>query len=161
MTPLFALWLALLPAPATTPAIPPPSEPAAAQPAQQPEPVAPARPSIPSPSTSTALKGSAGVIPPIVLYQPEPQFTKIAKKQKVSGIATVSLIVDTLGNPLNVHIVKSIADTIDKNKKEQAAAVSLDQAAVDTVKQYKFKPAMMNGNPVAVYLNVQVDFQIY
>ncbi len=47
------------------------------------------------------------------------------------------------------------------DKKHQAAAASLDQTAVDTVKQYKFKPAMKDGKPVAVYLNVEVDFQIY
>jgi protein TonB len=29
------------------------------------------------------------------------------------------------------------------------------------VQQYKFKPAMMNGKPVAVYVNVEVNFQIF
>ena len=33
--------------------------------------------------------------------------------------------------------------------------------AVEAVKQYKFKPAMENGKPVLVELNVEVNFQIF
>ena len=102
-----------------------------------------------------------GVTPPKALYQPEPKFSQLARKQKLSGVATVQLIVDTQGNPANVHIAKSIADTVGKNKKKQAAALSLDQAALDAVKQYKFAPATWHGKPVAVYLNVEVNFQIF
>jgi protein TonB len=63
------------------------------------------------------------------------------------------------GRPENVHITKSIADTVDP--KQQAAALSLNQAVVDAVKKYKFSPAMKDGKPVAVYLNVEVNFQIF
>jgi len=71
----------------------------------------------------------------------------------------VSLIIDTEGNPTNVHISKSMADTVDQKHRE--AALSLDQAALDAVKQYKFTPATLHGKPVAVYLNVEVNFQIF
>jgi protein TonB len=37
----------------------------------------------------------------------------------------------------------------------------MNQSAVDAVKQYKFKPAMENGRPVSVYLNVEVNFEIF
>ena len=156
MTHLFILWLALFAAPAANPAIPPPNEPPTAQSA----PTTPTNQVSPTSNTnaSPTLKVGDGVTAPKIVYQPEPKFTKIARKQKVSGVATVSIIVDTEGNPRNVHIIRSIADSVDK--KHQAAAVSLDQAAVDAVKQYKFKPAMQDGKPVAVYLNVEVNFQI-
>jgi protein TonB len=36
--------------------------------------------------------------------------------------------------------------------------MGLDMNAVEAVRQYRFKPAMQNGKPVAVYLNVQVHF---
>jgi len=39
--------------------------------------------------------------------------------------------------------------------------MGLDEKAVEAVKQYKFKPAMEDGKPVLVELNVQVDFQIF
>jgi TonB family protein len=156
MTHLFILWLALFAAPAANPAIPPPNEPPTAQSA----PTTPTNQVSPTSNTnaSPTLKVGDGVTAPKIVYQPEPKFTKIARKQKVSGVATVSIIVDTEGNPRNVHIIRSIADNVDK--KHQAAAVSLDQAAIDAVKQYKFTPATLHGKPVPVYLNVEVNFQI-
>ena len=39
--------------------------------------------------------------------------------------------------------------------------MGLDAKAVEAVKQYKFKPAMENGKPVPVPLNVEVNFQIF
>jgi protein TonB len=157
MTHIFVLCFALFAAPAANPAIPPPNEPPTAQSA----PTTPTNQVSPTSNTnaSPTLKVGDGVTPPKILYQPEPQFSKLARKQKVSGVATVSIIVDTEGNPRNVHIIRSIADNVDK--KHQAAAVSLDQAAIDAVKQYKFTPATLHGKPVAVYLNVEVNFQIF
>ena len=37
----------------------------------------------------------------------------------------------------------------------------LDENAVAAVKQYRFKPATENGKAVAVYLNVEVNFEIF
>ena len=36
-----------------------------------------------------------------------------------------------------------------------------DEKALEAVRQYKFKPAMENGKPVLVELNVEVNFQIF
>jgi len=44
----------------------------------------------------------------VVIYQPEPEFTKEAKKAKVQGVVTVSLVVDEHGQPQNVHIVRGM-----------------------------------------------------
>jgi protein TonB len=161
MTHLFVLWFALFAAQATTPATPPPSEAPATQPTQQPAlatpSTAPTEPPIPNPNTSATHQGV--VTAPKILYQPEPQYTEIARQQRINGIATVSFILDAQGNPQNVHVVHSIADTVDS--KHRAAALTLDQAAIDTVTRYKFTPAMVDGKPVAVFLNVKVNFQIY
>jgi protein TonB len=46
-------------------------------------------------------------------------------------------------------------------KAARKAADGMNQSAVDAVKQYKFKPAMENGRPVSVYLNVEVNFEIF
>jgi protein TonB len=157
MTPAFALFCALLAPQAAAPATPPPANPPAAQASQTPAPATPGADQ--AAPASHALQVGGGITPPTPIYQPEPAFTKEARKQHVSGVTTVSIVVDTQGNPVNVHIIKSIADTVDE--KHRAAALMLDQAAVDAVKKYKFKPAMKNGKPVAVYLNVEVKFQLF
>ena len=50
--------------------------------------------------------------------------------------------------PKNVHVLRGVG-------------MGLDEKAVQAVQQYKFKPALQNGKPVAVYLNVEVNFQIF
>jgi protein TonB len=37
----------------------------------------------------------------------------------------------------------------------------LDEKAVEAVQQYKFEPAMRNGEPVAVEVNIEVNFRLY
>lgn len=53
----------------------------------------------------------------------------------------------TLGIPREVRVLRG-------------AGMGLDERAVAAVQQWRFKPAMENGKPVAVRMNVIVDFQI-
>jgi periplasmic protein TonB len=39
--------------------------------------------------------------------------------------------------------------------------MGLDQKAVEAVKQYKFEPAMFDGKPVAVTVDIRVNFRVY
>jgi protein TonB len=89
-----------------------------------------------------------GVAPPVVLFAPEPQFSEEARKAKVSGNVLVYLQVDTNGKPMHVRVLRGIG-------------LGLDEKAVEAVTQYKFKPAMENGKPVPVEMNVEVNFQIF
>lgn len=116
-------------------------------------PVSPSPPAAPQ----THLPGNC--TPPSITYQVDPEFTMEARKAKVLGKVLVAFIVDANGNPVNVHIFKSLVDTTAK-KKQQAAAQSLDQSAVDAVKQYRFKPATCAGKPVPMSIRVEVAFQI-
>ncbi len=89
-----------------------------------------------------------GVSAPVVLYQPEPEFSEEARKAKVAGNVLVYLQVDEQGRPQHVHVVRGIG-------------MGLDEKAVEAVKRYKFKPAMENGRPVTVELQIDVNFQIF
>jgi TonB family protein len=139
MLPVFVLYLALFAIPPSTP------------PANEP----PASPSTPS-ASENHLPGDCS--PPILTYKVDPEFNMEAQNAKVLGKVVVALIVDAQGNPVNVHISKSLVDTTAKKK--QAAAQSLDQSAVDAVRQYRFKPATCAGKPVPMSLRVEVNFQI-
>jgi periplasmic protein TonB len=39
--------------------------------------------------------------------------------------------------------------------------MGLDERAVAAVKEYRFKPAMENGKPVTVEMNIDVTFTIF
>ena len=60
----------------------------------------------------------------------------------------LALIVDQRGLVRDVHVTQSL----DKR---------LDQNAIDAVKQWKFKPALKDGKPIAVRTSVEVDFRLY
>jgi protein TonB len=89
-----------------------------------------------------------GVSAPTLIFSPDPEFSEEARKAKFMGIVTVNLIVDEKGMPQNVRVTHGVG-------------MGLDQKAVEAVKQYKFKPAMEHGKPVAVMMNVEVNFQIF
>jgi outer membrane biosynthesis protein TonB len=38
--------------------------------------------------------------------------------------------------------------------------MGLDVAALDAIRQWKFKPGTLNGNPVPVYYNLTVNFRL-
>jgi protein TonB len=89
-----------------------------------------------------------GVSQPELTYKVDPEFSEEARKAKFMGIVLVNLIVDANGNPQNVHVLRGVG-------------MGLDEKAVEAVKQYRFKPAREAGKPVAVELNVEVNFQIF
>lgn len=39
--------------------------------------------------------------------------------------------------------------------------MGLDDIAVDTVRRYRFRPALQDGVPVPVRVNIEVRFRIY
>ncbi|GGA60605.1 hypothetical protein GCM10011507_10170 [Edaphobacter acidisoli] len=89
-----------------------------------------------------------GVSAPVLIYSVEPEFSEEARKAKVAGNVLVSLWVDQNGLPSHVRVIRGVG-------------MGLDENAVAAVKQYRFKPAMENGKPVTVELNVEVNFQIF
>jgi len=60
----------------------------------------------------------------------------------------LALVVDERELVRDVHVTRSL----DKR---------LDQNAIDAVEQWKFKPAVKDGKPVAVRTSVEVDFRLY
>jgi periplasmic protein TonB len=93
-------------------------------------------------------KIGGGVSQPVVLVQVDPEFSEEARKAKFMGVVTVELIIDTHGMPQNVQLVRGVG-------------MGLDEKAIEAVKQYRFKPAMENGKPVPVKMDVEVNFQIF
>lgn len=103
---------------------------------------------LPSPDASGIYHVGNGVLPPKLVYAPDPKFSPQARKAKYQGVAVVSLIVDAQGKPQNVHIVKHLQ-------------MGLDEQALAAVTQYKFKPATLQGKPVPVEVSIEVNFRIY
>jgi TonB family protein len=126
---------------------------------KKPAPQADPKQPLPNPDSFGIYHAGDGVTPPKILFTVEPEFSEKARKKKIAGNCVVSLIVATNGTATDLHVVKSIADTV--SKKEREAALGLDQQAIKAVAQYRFEPATYRGTPVPYRLNVEVNYQIY
>ncbi len=82
------------------------------------------------------------------MFAPDPQYSEKARQAKYQGVCVISLIVDEQGNPMRVQVVRHLG-------------MGLDKKAVEAVKAYRFKPAMRFGKPVAVEVNIEVNFRLY
>jgi TonB family protein len=92
--------------------------------------------------------GKMGVTAPQVIFNPEPSFSDEARKAKAQGIVMLLLVVGKDGRPYDVHV-------------GQALGMGLDEQAIEAVNRWRFRPATLNGQPVATQIAVQVDFRLY
>ncbi len=141
----------------TSAATAPPADATSQSPTVSPTP-APTPPTPSQPDANDVAKAMRDITPPRLTYQVEPKYTKDARKLKFSGTVVIGLIIDVQGNPTKVHVVRSM-DSANLDSQGHAAAISLDQAALDAVSKYRFVPARKNGTPIPVELNVEVNFQ--
>ena len=89
-----------------------------------------------------------GVSAPVVIRSVDPEFSDEARRAKYQGICLISLIVDTDGNPQNIHIARALG-------------MGLDEKAIEAVKLFKFKPAMKDGKtPVPVQMTIEINFRL-
>ena len=92
--------------------------------------------------------GQHGVTVPELVFSPEPSFSDEARKAKFQGVVLLMLIVGKDGRPYNVRV-------------HQSLGMGLDEKAIEAVKNWRFRPAILNGQPVATQIAVQVDFHLY
>ncbi len=89
-----------------------------------------------------------GVSAPKAIDTPDPEYSEEARKAKYQGTVILWLIVDQGGHPDNIKIARSLG-------------MGLDQKAIEAVRRWKFEPALKDGRPVAVQINVEVNFRLY
>lgn len=100
-------------------------------------------------SAEGPYKVGGNISAPIVIQSVPAKFSSYARKKKISGSCQIGLIVDVNGIPQDVHVIQSLEP-------------SLDQNAIDAIKEYRFRPAMKDGSmPVPVVLTVKVDFRLW
>lgn len=92
--------------------------------------------------------GIGGVSAPKVVFAPDPDYSEEARKAKYQGTVILWLIVGPDGHPRDIRVARTLG-------------MGLDQKAVEAVRNWKFEPAMKDGQPVSVQINVEVNFRLY
>jgi periplasmic protein TonB len=87
----------------------------------------------------------------------EPKISKTARTANLLAIVSVNCYIEPDGTTSNVHAIQTLLDKSAGSINEPVAK-ELEDAAVDAVKHYKFKPSKKDGKPVRVELNVDVHF---
>jgi len=89
-----------------------------------------------------------GVSAPIPIYKPEPPYSEEARKAKYQGTVVLMIVVDAKGDVTDCKVVRPLG-------------LGLDEKATETVRTWKFKPAMRNATPVPVRVIVEVSFRLF
>ncbi len=84
---------------------------------------------------------------PAIIKQVKPQYPPIAYQNKIEGQVVVGILVDTDGKVLDTKVVKSSNEIFNEE-------------AVAAVRQWAFKPAILNKKPVKFWYNVPIVFKI-
>jgi periplasmic protein TonB len=90
-----------------------------------------------------------GVTAPTLIHSTRPQYTADAMRAKLQGVAVLSGVVAPDGTLQNIRIARSLD-----------AAFGLDQEAIACVRQWRFRPGMRMGKPVAVAVTIEVAFNL-
>jgi TonB family protein len=89
-----------------------------------------------------------GMTPPRVLNSIDPSSNEYAQKYGIAGMELLRTVVDATGVPRQMAIARPIG-------------FGLDEKAVDAIKNSRFRPATLNGQPVPVVVDLVVTFRIY
>lgn len=96
----------------------------------------------------TAYRVGGGVSAPRVLTSPDPAYTSVAQKAKFQGTSVLFVVVNEAGEATEIQIAEPLGG-------------GLDDRAVEAVRKWKFSPAMKDGHPVPVKINVEINFKLY
>lgn len=92
--------------------------------------------------------GKGGVTAPHPIYTPDPDYSDDARRSKLQGAVILWMVIGPDGRPRNIRV-------------QQQLGMGLDEKALEAVSKWRFQPATLNGQPVAVQINVEVSFRLY
>jgi TonB family protein len=100
------------------------------------------------PTDPTVLRQSAVDKKARLLTNFQPESNEYAQANSVSGMALYHTVIGPDGKPVEIAVGRPIG-------------FGLDESAVDAIRKASFEPAIKDGKPVAVLLDLVVQFHIY
>lgn len=105
----------------------------------------PDAPPEPEPEIDGPLPIGGAVVAPVRVEGPQPVYTEIARRVRLECTVILRTVIDRSGRVTDVEVVKP-------------CTFGLTEAAVAAVEQWRYSPATLRGMPVAVYMNLTVNF---
>jgi TonB family protein len=84
---------------------------------------------------------------PRIIESPDPSYTEQARKKGISGLVVIRCIFRASGEITDIFVASGLGQGLTKQ-------------AVEAVKKIKFAPALKDGHPVSVWVEVQYKFSL-
>jgi len=93
------------------------------------------------------LEMTGDMVRPVLLVKVDPSYPQVARRAGLGGRVTVRAVIAPDGGVESVEVFASTNPLFN-------------EAAVDAVRKWRYRPALMSGRPVRVYFSVVVDFLV-
>jgi protein TonB len=105
-------------------------------------------PSLPKlvPEVPKRIRVSQGVIAGMMIHKVEPKYPALAREARIQGQVVLAALISKEGTIHNLQVV--------------SGHPMLIPAALEAVQQWRYRPFLLNGEPVEVESNITVTFQI-
>ena len=84
---------------------------------------------------------------PELIYSPDPPYPEQARNAGVDGTLTAMVTIGEDGSPQDVRVVRGLGSAID-------------ESVTNALRQWRFHPPLMNGQPAIAGVLVEVNFQL-
>jgi|SRR5579859_4495347 len=104
------------------------------------------QPTVVRPKATTHLNISSGVMSGNLLTKTVPQYPAIARAARIQGVVVMQATISKSGSIENLRVIDG--------------PPMLQQAAIDAVRTWRYKPYLLNGEPVEVETTINVVFNL-
>jgi periplasmic protein TonB len=101
---------------------------------------------VPKIATPQRVRVSQGVSQGLLIHQVKPNYPPLARQARIQGSVVLQAVIAKNGAIENLHLV--------------SGHPMLAPAAIEAVKQWKYKPYFLNGEPVEVETQITVNFTL-
>ena len=100
----------------------------------------------PAPAPPPTVRVGGKILTPTKIHDVAPEYPRMARDAKLQGIVIIQATIGVDGRVVNAEVLRPVP--------------FLDQAAIEAVRQWRFTPTQLNGEPVAVIMTVTVNFKL-
>ncbi len=101
---------------------------------------------VPKVATPTRIRVSQGVSQGLLIHQVRPTYPPLARQARIQGMVVLQAVIGKDGSIQNLKVV--------------SGHPMLAPAALEAVKQWRYKPYYLNGEPVEVDTTINVNFTL-
>ena len=101
----------------------------------------------PAGGSDEPFRVGGGIRPPAKIVNADPVYPPEAREARVQGVVIMEATISRTGEVSDVEVLRS-------------AVPLLDEAAVAAVRQWRYEPTLVDGEPVSILMTVTMNFQL-